>query len=85
MNPHFLNGGLRGINVSSDGNIQNHNVLTDLEMGEMEIVMSWIEANKDQINYINMDTVSGKEACLKILGDYLRDEETFQKKHFRWL
>jgi len=32
-----------------------------------------------------MDTVSGKEACLKILGDYLRDEETFQKKHFRWL
>ena len=81
----FSKRGLRGINVSSDGNIQNHNVLTDLEMGEMEIVMSWIEANKDQINYINMDTVSGKEACLKILGDYLRDEETFQKKHFRWL
>lgn len=61
------------------------NTLTEIEMGEMEIVLSWIEANKDQVNYINMDTASGKEACLKILGDYLRDEETFQKKHFRWL
>jgi len=74
-----------GVERILDTNIQNHNVLTDLEKGEMEIVLSWIEANKDQVNYINMDTVSGKEACLKILGDYLRDEETFQKKHFRWL
>jgi len=69
-----------GEKIFSDGHI-----LTDIEMGEMEIVLSWVEANKDQVNYINMDTVSGKEACLKILGDYLRDEETFQKKHFRWL
>jgi len=74
-----------GVERILDTNIQNHNVLTDIEMGEMEIVLSWVEANKDQVNYINMDTVSGKEACLKILGDYLKDEETFQKKHFRWL
>ena len=74
-----------GVERILDTNIQNHNVLTDIEMGEMEIVLSWVEANKDRVNYINMDTISGKEACLKILGDYLRDEETFQKKHFRWL
>ena len=69
-----------GEKIFSDGHI-----LTDIEMGEMEIVLSWVEANKDQVNYINMDTVSGKEACLKLLKDYLHDEETFQKKHFRWL
>jgi hypothetical protein len=60
-------------------------ILTDIEMGEMEIVLSWVEANKDHVNYINMDTVSGKEACLKLLKDYMHDEETFRKKHFRWL
>ena len=74
-----------GVERILDTNIQNHNVLTDIEMGEMEIVLSWVEANKDQVNYINMDAVSGKEACLKLMRDYLRDEETFQKKHFRWL
>ena len=86
-NPPPLMGGVKeeGENLCSDTNIQNHNVFTDIEMGEMEIVLSWVETNKDQVNYINMDTVSGKDACLKILGDYLSDEETFQKKHFRWL
>ena len=74
-----------GVERILDTNIQNHNVLTDIEMGEMEIVLSWVEANKDQANYINMDTVSGKEACLKLVRDYLRDEETVRKKHFRWL
>lgn len=61
----------------------DEHILTEIEMGEMEIVLSWVEANKDQVNYINMDTVSGKEACLKLLKDYLHDEETPQKKHFR--
>ena len=72
-----------GVERILDTNIQNHSVLTEIEMGEMEIVLSWIEANKDQVNYINMDTVSGKEPCLKLLKDYLHDEETPQKKHFR--
>ena len=66
-----------------DENIQDDNTLTDIETGEMEIVLSWIETNKDQVNYINMDTVTTKEACLKLLKDYMRDEETPQKKHFR--
>ena len=56
-----------------------------LKWGEMEIVLSWVEANKDQVNYIQYGHRQRQEACLKILGDYLSDEETFQKKHFRWL
>ena len=71
-----------GVERILDTNIQNHNVLTDLEMGEMEIVLSWVDANKDQVNYINMDTVSSKEACLKLLKDYLHDEETPQEEAF---
>ncbi len=72
-----------GVERILDTNIQDGNTLTEIEMGEMEIVLSWVEANKDRVNYINMDTVSGKEACLKLLKDYLHDEETPQKKHFR--
>ena len=34
MNPPFSKGGLKGINVSSDGNIQDDNILTDIEIGK---------------------------------------------------
>lgn len=72
-----------GEKVFSDENIQHDNTLTDVESGEMEIVLSWLETNKDHVNYINTDTVCTKEACLKLVKDYIRDEETLQKKHFR--
>ena len=57
--------------------------LTDVETGEMEIVLSWVDINKDRVNYINMDVICSKEECLRLLKDYIRDEETTQKKHFR--
>jgi hypothetical protein len=50
---------------------------------DLEIHEQLIEADRDRVNYINMDTVSSKEACLKLLKDYMHDEETPQKKHFR--
>ncbi|MBE7446217.1 MAG: hypothetical protein HS132_13555 [Planctomycetia bacterium] len=46
-------------------------------------MLSWLETNKDHVNYINMDTVCTKEACMKLVKDYIRDEETPHKKHFR--
>ena len=57
--------------------------LTDVEIGEIDIVLSWVDINKDYINYINVDTVGNKDRCLKLLKDYIHDEETLQKKHFR--
>ncbi len=66
-------------------NIQHSIVLSDVEAGEIDIMLSWVDTNKDHINYINMDTVCDKEACLKLVKDYIRDEETLQKKHFRLL
>ncbi|MBI2470952.1 MAG: GIY-YIG nuclease family protein [Planctomycetes bacterium] len=72
-----------GVERILDENIKDDNTLTDIERGEMEIVLSWVETNKDQVNYINMDTVTTKEARLKLLKDYMHDEETPQKKHFR--
>lgn len=55
----------------------------NIEMGEIDIVLSWVEINKDQVNYINMDIVSSKETCLKLLKDYIQDEEPL-RKHFRF-
>ena len=57
--------------------------LTDVEIGEIDIALSWVDTNKDYINYINVDTVGNKDRCLKLLKDYIHDEETLQKKHFR--
>ncbi len=78
----FPKGGSRGIKPSGE-NAQNENSHTDIEEAETEIVLSWLETNKDQVNYINMDIVCTKEACLKLVKDYIRDEETPLKKHFR--
>lgn len=69
--------------VFSDENIQNDNTLTEIETGEIDIVLSWLETKKDHVNYVNMDTVCTKEACLKLVKDYIRDEETPHQKHFR--
>lgn len=63
--------------------IQIPNTLADVEKGEIDIVLSWVGENKDYINYIYVDTVGNKETCLKLIKDYIRDEETSQKKHFR--
>lgn len=56
----------------------------DIDIGEIDILLSWIEANKDYVNYINTDTVCSKDACLRLLMDYIKDGETLQKKHFRF-
>ncbi|WKZ18686.1 MAG: GIY-YIG nuclease family protein [Candidatus Jettenia sp. CY-1] len=56
---------------------------SNIEMGEIDIVLSWVEINKDQINYINMDVIPDKDACLKLLKDYIQDEEAL-RKHFRF-
>lgn len=72
-----------GVETILEGNIRDDTVLTDIETGEIEIVLSWVAINKDYVNYIDMDTVGTKETILKLIKDYLRDEETFQKKHFR--
>jgi DNA polymerase III epsilon subunit-like protein len=69
--------------ISPAGNTRDRTI-TDIEMGEIDILLSWIEANKDWVNYINTDTVCSKNACLKLLMDYVKDEETLQKKHFRF-
>lgn len=66
-----------------DANIQDDNTLTDIETGEMDIVLSWVDTNKDRVIYINTDAICRKEECLRLLKDYIRDEETTQKKHFR--
>lgn len=72
-----------GEKVFSDENIQNDNTLTEIETGEIDLVLSWLETKKDHVNYINVDAVCAKEACLKLMKDYIRDEETLQKKMFR--
>ncbi|MEK6635024.1 MAG: GIY-YIG nuclease family protein [Planctomycetota bacterium] len=69
--------------VLLDANIQDDNTLTDIETGEMDIVLSWVDTNKDRVTYINTDAICRKEECLRLLKDYIRDEETTQKKHFR--
>lgn len=84
--PGFPSGGkeFQMEKISSAGNIQGYHTITDIEMGEIDILLSWIEANKDRINYINTDTVCSKDVCLKLLKDYIKDDETLQKKHFRF-
>src|SRR3990172_10894955 len=72
-----------GVETILEGNIRDDIVLTEIETGEIEIVLSWVAINKDYVNYIDMDTVGTKETILRLIKDYLRDEETFQKKHFR--
>lgn len=64
-------------------NPRNDRLPARIENGEIDIVLSWLEANKDHVNYINIDTVCTKETCLELVMDYVRDEETAQKKHFR--
>lgn len=71
------------VTASSGENSTNNRSLADVETGEIDIVLSWLETNKDHVNYINMDTVCTKEACMKLVKDYIRDEETPHKKHFR--
>ena len=71
--------------MSLNENIQDDNTLTDIELGEIDIVLSWLDTHKDHVNYINMDIVCDKETGLKLVKDYIRDEETLQKKHFRFL
>lgn len=58
--------------------------LTEDETGEMDIVLSWVDANKDFVNYINIDVAGNQTACLKLIKDYIRDDELLQKKQFRW-
>ena len=58
-------------------------ILSETEMGEIDLVLSWVDRNKDYINYINVDTASTKEDCLKLLKDYIKDEVTLKRKHFR--
>lgn len=63
---------------------QNQDVLTDDETAEMDVVLSWVDANKDFVNYINIDVAGNQAACLKLIKDYIRDDELLQKKQFRW-
>ncbi|NUO10312.1 MAG: GIY-YIG nuclease family protein [Candidatus Brocadia sp.] len=79
----FDKGRPKGNNAPSGDDVLRQNILTGVETGEMDIVLSWLETNRDQVNYINIDSISTKETCLKLVKDYIRDEETPQKKHFR--
>ena len=58
--------------------------LTEDETGEIDIVLSWVDANKDFVNYINIDVTGNQAACLKLIKDYIGDDELLQKKQFRW-
>ena len=58
-------------------------ILSETEMGEIDLVLSWVDRNKDYINYINVDTSGTKEDCLKLLKDYIKDKATLKRKHFR--
>ena len=58
--------------------------LTEDETGEMDIVLSWVDANKDFVNYINIDVAGNQATCLKLIKDYIRDDELLHKKQFRW-
>lgn len=58
--------------------------LTEDETAEMDIVLSWVDANKDFVNYINIDVAGNQDACLKLIKDYIRDDEMLEKKQFRW-
>jgi len=59
-------------------------VLTEDETGEIDVVLSWVDANKDFVNYINIDVAGNQDICLKLIKDYIRDDELLQKKQFRW-
>ena len=50
----------------------------------MDIVLSWVDANKDFVNYINIDVAGNQATCLKLIKDYIRDDELLHKKQFRW-
>ena len=69
--------------ANADENLLNDHLTARIEDGEIDIVLSWLEANKDHVNYINLDTVCTKEACIKLVKDYIKDEKTPRKKHFR--
>ncbi|TVM04060.1 MAG: hypothetical protein CV087_02400 [Candidatus Brocadia sp. WS118] len=71
------------MHANADENFQNDCLPDRMESGERDIVLSWLEANKDHVNYINLDAVCTKEACMNLVKDYIRDEETPRKKHFR--
>ena len=58
--------------------------LAEDETGEIDIVLSWVDANKDFVNFINLDVAGNQAACLKLIKDYIRDDEMLQKKQFRW-
>lgn len=69
--------------ANADENLPNDHLTARIEDGEIDIVLSWLEANKDYVNYINLDTVCTKDACMNLVKDYIKDEETPRKKHFR--
>lgn len=73
----------RSPHEKGNGGIQHQNGLADIKTGEIDIMLSWVEAHKDHVNYINADAVSGSDACLKLVKDYVRDEGTPHEKHFR--
>ncbi|HQU32435.1 MAG: GIY-YIG nuclease family protein [Planctomycetia bacterium] len=75
--------GRSSMHADSRENHQKDRLSARMENGEIDIVLSWLEANKDHVNYINTDTVCTKAACMELIKDYIRDEETPQKKHFR--
>ena len=54
--------------------------LTEDETGEIDIVLSWVDANKDFVNYINIDVTGNQAACLKLIKDYIGDDELLQKE-----
>jgi hypothetical protein len=68
-----------------NNNIPQCNEITDIEAGERDIILSWVETNKDRVNYINVDLVSGREACLKLIKDYVKEKDTLYEKQYRWL
>lgn len=69
--------------ISSPPQAKENKNLSGKEMGEGDIVLSWVELHKDQVNYIDVDIAGSKEICLKLLKDYIQDEETL-RKHFRF-
>jgi len=54
-----------------------------MEAGEKELVLSWFEANKNWVNYVNLDMAGYQSACLKNLKNYFGDDDTPRSMHLR--
>jgi len=49
----------------------------------LELLWSWLEQHKDEVNSINVDACGGPDETLRLLAEYLRDDPRARRRTFR--